>query len=87
MLHLIFSLPHAWGGITCSVRFLRSLIPENSSGGSLSAPSTIRVRQADLASAALRLNLWCPTASFTASGTGYNPLPVRFRQADLDRDD
>ena len=35
MLHLIFSLPHAWGGTTCSVRCLRSLIPENSSGGSL----------------------------------------------------
>ena len=59
---------------------------ENSSGGPLSAPSTIRVRQADLPSAALCLNLRCPTASFTASGTGYNPLPVRFRQADLDRD-
>ena len=28
MLHLIFSLPHAWGGTTCSVRCLRSLIPE-----------------------------------------------------------
>ena len=23
MLHLIFSLPHAWGGTTCSVRCLR----------------------------------------------------------------
>jgi len=58
---------------------------ENSSGGPLSAPSTIRVRQADLASAALWRCPAEPYRKFTAPGTGYNPLPVRFRQSDLDR--
>ena len=57
MLHLIFSLPHAWGGTTCSVRCLRSLIPENSSGGSLSAPKTICFRQADLRSRPCHANI------------------------------
>ena len=36
------------------------------------------VRQADLASAALCLNLWCPTASFTALWHRLQPLTCPF---------
>ena len=71
MLHLIFSLPqHAWGGITCSVRCLRSVIPENSSGGSLSAPKTICFRQADLRSRPCHANILMLCLVFAAAGPG-----------------
>ena len=51
MLHLIFSLPHAWGGTTCSVRCLRSLIPERILLVAHYLP--VRFRQSDLGRDAL----------------------------------
>ena len=51
MLHLIFSLPHAWGGTTCSVRCLRSLIPERIL--LLAHYLPVRFRQSDLDRGAL----------------------------------
>ena len=46
MLHLIFSLPHAWGGTTCSVRCIRSLILERILLVAHYLP--VRFRQSDL---------------------------------------